>query len=62
MRRELEALLDEIEAGGGVLAAMAAAVDRQTLDGLTALAQGAAATEWRHALNSAIMKGVNRGQ
>lgn len=62
MTRELNALLDEIQATGGDLAALAAVVDRETLEGLTELAKAAAATEWRHALNIALMEGVNRGK
>lgn len=61
MPPELKDVLDEIEAGEEHLGDLAAAVDRETLEGLSELASAAAGTEWHVRLISALMKGFNDG-
>jgi len=62
MHPALEEILDLIEAEGGRLGELAAAVDRDNWNGLPELAQVVASTEWRDRLNVAIMMGVNDGE
>lgn len=62
MHIALEELLDLIADEGGILGDLAAAVDRESWEGLPELARAAAPTDWRDCLNAAIMEGVNNGQ